>query len=232
MESWGGKGKGGAVALWRASEGMDLCARSEGVPGRVGVGVTCPWRERERRRGVVDISKDGCSILAPGAFGEFVNVGENNLEILIRAFLCYSHNDWWDALRVLTQVTFTVNLFNIVTLLLSITTLCSHSASDKNHSLEQPMANSPRLHEPSGVNGPPIGPISQSQNSVLKWSLLRLRATSLTSAIVSVVWLVAFIILIRALAGVGYVRTPLEEAMGYDHLITADTFAPHLPDSP
>jgi len=45
MESWGGKGKGGALPLWRASEGIDLRDRSEGVPGRVAVGVTCPCRE-------------------------------------------------------------------------------------------------------------------------------------------------------------------------------------------
>ena len=64
MESWGGKGKDGAVPLWRASDGIDLCGRSEGVSGRVGVGVTCACRERERRRGVVDISKFDCSILA------------------------------------------------------------------------------------------------------------------------------------------------------------------------
>ena len=45
IESWGGKGKGGALPLWRASEGIDLRDCSEGVPGRVAVGVTCPCRE-------------------------------------------------------------------------------------------------------------------------------------------------------------------------------------------
>ena len=81
MESWGGKGNGGAVPL-RASEGTDLRGCSEGVPGVpvpgcVAVGVTCPCREPERPpRGVVDISKFG-----PGAVGKSFDVGKHNPQI-------------------------------------------------------------------------------------------------------------------------------------------------------
>jgi hypothetical protein len=69
IESWGGKGNGGAVPLWRASEGIDLRDCSEGGAGCVAVGVTCACREAERPRGVVDISKFGSD-----AFGKSFDI--------------------------------------------------------------------------------------------------------------------------------------------------------------
>lgn len=79
------------------------------------------------------------------------------------------------------------------------------------------MANEHRQHwqqEPSGaINGPPT-----------KWSLY--------NAIVPIAGLIAFIVLMRALAGVGYVINPLEETTKRDYLITEDGFALPIPDWP
>lgn len=51
----------------------------------------------------------------------------------------------------------------------------------------------------------------------------------LYNTVVPIVWLVAFITLIRALAGVGYTRNLLEETMKYDQLITDDEFILDFP---
>lgn len=72
-------------------------------------------------------------------------------------------------------------------------------------------------------------PISQSQHSILKQFLLQLQTMPLYNTVVPIAWLVAFITLIRALAGVGYTRNPLEETVKYDQLITEDEFILDFP---
>ena len=52
----------------------------------------------------------------------------------------------------------------------------------------------------------------------------------LYNTIVPIAWLLAFIALIRALAGVGYTRNPLEETIKHDHLTTEDKFASPILD--
>jgi hypothetical protein len=79
------------------------------------------------------------------------------------------------------------------------------------------MANEHRQHRQqelsSAIDGPPTG-----------WSLYK--------AIIPIAGLIAFIVLMRALAGVGYVINPLEETTKRDYLITEDGFAPPIPDWP
>ena len=94
------------------------------------------------------------------------------------------------------------------------------------------MADKHRRDDPSDANGSPMASISQSQNSVLKRFLLQLQTMSLYNTIVPIAWLVAFITHIRALAGVGYTRNPLEETMKHDHLTTEDDFASPILDFP
>ena len=67
------------------------------------------------------------------------------------------------------------------------------------------MTNMLRRRQPSGANGSPnMGPIPQAQDPSLKRFSLRLQTMSLYDTTVSITWVVAFIVLIRALAGVGY----------------------------
>ena len=91
------------------------------------------------------------------------------------------------------------------------------------------MADKHTRHEPSAANGSPMTPISRSQYSVLKRFLLQLQTMLLYNTVVPIVWLVAFITLIRALAGVGYTRNLLEETMKYDQLITKNEFILDFP---
>ena len=66
------------------------------------------------------------------------------------------------------------------------------------------MTNMLRRRQPPSANGSPIASMPQTQDSALRLSLLQLQTVSLYNTIVSIAWLVAFIVLIRALAGVGY----------------------------
>jgi len=66
------------------------------------------------------------------------------------------------------------------------------------------MTNMLRRRQPSGANGSPMGPITQAQDPSLKRFSFRLQTMSLYDTTVSITWVVAFIVLIRALAGVGY----------------------------
>lgn len=193
MESWGGKGKGGAVALWRASEGIDLRGCSEGVPVPVAVGATCtcPCRERERPRGVgvVDISKSDTSILAPALL-----VSRSMLRRIILKFNIHSHSDWYGCDHGSNNLP-----FSRAPLLCS--TLYALRPTSKRFAIfNKTMTNSLRRRQPSYANAS----IPQPQDPALKRFLLRFQTADLCGVIVSIAWLVAFIVLIGALAGVGY----------------------------
>ena len=192
MESWGGKGKGGAVPLWRASEGIDLRGCSEGVPvAPVVVGATCPCREQERPRrvGVVDISKSDNSVLAPALLVSRSMLGRIILKINI-----HSHGDWYGCDHG-------SNNFPLSRAPLLCSTLDALRSTPYVQTLfNKTMANMLRRRQPSYANAS----IPQAQDPALTRFLLRFQTASLCDTIVSIAWLVAFIILIGALAGVGY----------------------------